>query len=305
MQQPQFVEQSEPEEVFGLLSDDNRVEILRTLWNGDEPMGFSELHDAVGIGDSGQFNYHLKRLVDQFVTNSEEGYELTIAGDQINGAIESGSYTTSGRMEPVQMDSPCPTCGGTRTFYYEDELAMLECDSCSLEARYDIPPGVFADCDREEIPAVAGRYLRTMVERLHHGFCTRCDGPVEHAVCPITDIPSWSEEDEEETEDSPFGSPEEIPIVQHECRQCAHKVTTGLQYSLLTHPAVVGFHYDRGIDIRDRSVWEFTILGFDRERVRGTDPFRANTVFTVDGDALTVVVDEEMRVVETTVDEAT
>jgi len=303
MQQPQFVEQSEPEEVFGLLSDDNRVEILRALWEGEEPMGFSELHDAVDIGDSGQFNYHRKKLLDQFVINSEEGYELTTAGNQINGAIESGSYTTSGRMEPVQLNRSCPTCGGTRTFYYEDEIAMLECNSCSLEARYNVPPGVFADADHEEIPTVAGRYLRTVIERLHHGFCPRCDGPVEHAVRRMVDLPSWDEE-AEEAEDSLFDNPRETPIVQHDCRQCAQMVTTGLQYSLLTHPAVVGFYYDRGIDIRDCSIWEFTILGFDRERVQSTDPFRANTVFTVDGDELTVVVDDEMRVVETTVDEA-
>ncbi|ERH08639.1 MAG: hypothetical protein J07HX64_00385 [halophilic archaeon J07HX64] len=300
MQQPQFVEQAEPEEVFGLLSDDNRVAILRALWNGDEPIGFSELHDAVDIGDSGQFNYHLKKLVDQFVTRAEEGYELTVAGDQINGAIESGSYTTSGRMEPIQLDSLC-SCGGTRTFYYEDELATIECDSCSLTARYDIPPSVFADCDHEEVPTVAGRYLRTVIERLHHGFCPRCDGPAEHTACQFTDVPGW---DEEEPEDNPLGNPRELPIVLHECRQCEHKITSGVQYSLLTHPVVVAFHYDHGIDIRDCSIWEFTSF-MDRERVRSTDPFRASTVFTVDGDELTVVVDEEMRVVETIPDEAT
>ena len=303
MQQPQFVEQVEPEEVFGLLSDENRVEILRALWEGNKPMGFSELHSAVGIGDSGQFNYHLDKLVGQFVTRADEGYKLTIAGQQINGSIESGSYTASGRMEPVQLDSPCPTCGGTRTFYYEDELAMLECDSCSLKARYNIPPGVFADADREEIPVVAGRYLRTEIERLHHGFCTRCDGPVEHAVCRVTDVLVGEEEDTEETEDSLLVDPQKTPIVRYDCRQCAQTVTTGLQHSLLTHPAVVRFYSDRGIDIQERSVWEFTILGFDGERVHSIDPFRASTVFTVDGDELTVVVDDEMCVVETTVDE--
>jgi hypothetical protein len=304
MEQPQFVEQTEPEEVFGLLSDDNRVAILRALWSSDGPMTFSALHDAVDIRDSGQFNYHLDKLVGQFVTRSEAGYELATAGAQINGAIEAGSYTVSGSMEPIQFDDPCPTCGGTRTFYYEDETARVDCDSCSVKAQFTIPPSAFVGCDRGEIPDVAGEYRRAIIERLDRGFCGRCDGPAELAVCPVVDSPAWDEPEDEDVGEGPLGDPGNIPIVKYECLQCGAQPTSGLRYALLTHPEVVGFYYDRGVDIRARSLWEFTTFGTDHEQVRSTDPFRASTTFTADGDELTLVVDEEMRVVEREIDEA-
>jgi hypothetical protein len=303
MDQPEFVEQTEPEEIFGLLSDDNRVEILRALWNGDEPMTFSELHDAVGIGDSGQFNYHLDKLVGQFVTRGEAGYELTAAGGQINGAIEAGSYTASGSMEPIELDRSCPTCGGTRTFYYENEVASVECDSCTVQVEYTIPPSVFVGCDREEIPGVAGAYLRAIIERMDAGFCPQCDGPIEREVCRLPDSQVWDPPEDEVIEDELPGEPDSLPTVQYECRQCGMQPTSGLGYSLLDDPAVIGFYHDRGIDIREHSLWDFTTLGEESERVKSTDPFRATRTFTADGDELTVIVDDEMRVVETDLDQ--
>lgn len=304
MNQPQFVEQREPEEVFTLLSDDNRVAILRALWDCDGPMTFSELHDAVGIEDSGQFNYHLDRLVGQFVDKTGAGYELTASGVQINGAIEAGSYTASGGMEPIELDRPCATCGGTRTFYYEDETVQVDCDSCSVQARFTVPPGAFVDCDREEIPGVAGRYLRSIIERLERGFCSRCDGPVERQVGRIVDSPAWEVPTEEAVDDMPFDDPHDVPSVEYECLQCGTQPTGGLTYSLLDHPEVVSFYHERAVDLRNRPIWEFALLGTEYERVQSTDPFRAVTTFSADGDELTVVVDEELRVVESTVENA-
>ena len=303
MSQPQFVEQREPEAVFTLLSDDNRVAILRALWNGDQPMTFSELHDAVGIGDSGQFNYHLDKLVDQFVTGVDRGYELTAAGEQINGAIEAGSYTTSGRMESIDLDSACPTCGGTRRFYYEDETARVDCGDCAVQAQFAVPPSAFIGCDREEIPEVAGRYLRTIVDGLERGFCSFCDGPTEGEVCRLVDAEMW-DPPEGDTDDILTGDPREVPLVQYECLQCGMEPTTGLHDPLFTHPEVVEFYYERGIDLRARSPWEFNMLGPEYETVESTDPFRATATFTADGDELTVVVDEGLCVVETTVENA-
>jgi len=115
MDHPSFVERTEPEAVFGLLSDETR-DILRALWNGDDELAFSALYDAVDVDDSGRFNYHLDKLVGQFVAKTDDGYEFTAAGVRVNGAIEAGSYATTGAMEPIPLESACPTCGGSRTF---------------------------------------------------------------------------------------------------------------------------------------------------------------------------------------------
>ncbi len=300
MDHPEFVEQTEPEAVFTLLSDDNRVDILRALWDSGRVLTFSELHDAVDIRDSGQFNYHLNKLVGKFVTKTDEGYELTAAGTQINGAIEAGSYTTSGSMEPVALDSPCPTCGGTWTFYYEDERASVECDSCTVQAQFPVPPSAFIDCDRTEIPAVAGQYLRGIVERLDRGFCSQCDGPVERTVCRISDsslAESTSEYDEGAMDDH-----QHMPIVQYSCLQCGMEPTGGLTLSLLTHPEVVGFYYDHGIDIREQPLWKFATFDPEYQHVLDDDPFRARATFALDNEELTLTVDENLTVVDRTVE---
>jgi hypothetical protein len=295
MDHPQFVEHTEPEAVFSLLSDDNRIAILRALWYSDEPLTFSELHDAVDITDSGQFNYHLDKLVGQFVAKSDDRYTLTAAGARVNGAIDAGSYTTSGSMEPMALEAACPTCGGNRTLGYEDEVARVECDSCDVAAEFTVPPSAFVNCERGEIPTVAGQYLRTIAERLANGFCWQCDGPVEQRVCRLSEAAMW---EESYSDDGGIDSDlSDTPVVEYECLQCGMKPTAGLTFALVSAPAVVSFYHDRGVDIRDQSFWQFAT--FSDEQVRSDDPFRASATFTVDGDQLTVVVDDNLAVVET------
>ena len=299
MEQPKFVEQTQPEKVFGLLSDDNRVRILRTLWDSDEPMGFAELRDAVGIRDSGQFNYHLDKLTGRFVEKTDRGYTLTTAGQQINGAIEAGSYTTTGEMEPIEIDQPCGFCGGTRMFYYEDEHARVECDSCPVEAHFSVPPSVFVGCDRADIPRVALEYMRTTLEGIDSGFCSLCDGPMERTVCRAVDSKGWEADEAEEFEhEDTVGRPESLPIVRYECKQCGMEPTSLLSQALLNHPETVTFYYNHGINLQEQSPLDIRRSG-GYGQVRGTDPFRASVSFTVDGDQLTLVVDEDLTVVET------
>jgi hypothetical protein len=296
MDHPQFVEHAEPEDVFTLVSDENRIAILRALWDSDGPLAFSDLRDATDIRDSGQFNYHLDKLRGQFVTKTPEGYELTAAGTQINGAIEAGSYTSSGTMEPIVLDKECSTCGSERTFHYEDERASVTCDSCGRQADFAVPPSTFIGCDRSEIPTVAARYLRAIIERLENGFCSQCDGPVEQRVCRIADASFWTGADDEDDPPEDIGK---LPIVEYECRQCGMTPTSGLTFSLLTNPNVVSFYHEHDVDVRNRSLWEFAALSSDGEAVRQDDPFRASATFTAGDEELTVVVDEDLQVTET------
>jgi DNA-binding HxlR family transcriptional regulator len=283
---PSFVEQAEPESVFSMLADEKRVAILRALWDADGALSFSELHDAVDITDSGQFNYHLDKLVGQFVQKTDEGYSLTEPGRQINGAIEGGSFTASSSMEPIQLDPACPTCGGQRTLEYEDDRVLVDCDSCDALATFGVPPAAFADRERDEIPAVASRYLRAELARLENGFCPYCDGRIErHVGTPELDEPLEGVDDR-------------FPVVRYECQQCGAEPTSGLTIGLFSHPAVVEFYYDRGIDIRERPVWEFPVFGSEAERIDSEEPFRASATFSVDGDELTMTVDDRFEVVD-------
>ena len=74
------------EEAFSALGNQTRMQILLALWRAYDPFAsdnavpFSELFEAVGVDDSGQFNYHLGKLRERFVTRRETGYELTPVG---------------------------------------------------------------------------------------------------------------------------------------------------------------------------------------------------------------------------------
>jgi hypothetical protein len=73
-------------------------------------------------------------------------------------------------MDPIALESPCPGCGGDRTLQCEAAVVRVECDSCVVTVEYRVPPSVFADCDRETIPRVAGEYLRMISNQLASGF---------------------------------------------------------------------------------------------------------------------------------------
>ena len=294
MGDPELVEQTDPETVFTALSDSSRIEILQALWEIGETATFSELREAVGTRDSARFNYHLDKLVGQFVTKTDDGYELTQAGKQIHGAIEAGAYTVTATIEPIELATPCPVCGGSRTLSYADETVTVDCDSCAAVAQFGVPPSVFADCDREAIPEIAGRYLRTTFRKITSGFCSFCDGPVEPTVRPITEALDSPLED---TRDDLAAPPEKIPHVKYDCRRCGATPTGGLGLVCLDHPAVVSFYYDRGVDIEAESIWNIIGFPLDRQTIRTTDPIEAAVTYTADGDSITVVVDETLDVV--------
>lgn len=74
-------------ETLDVLSEPSRLEILLALYDGDEPMAYSALLEATTISDKGRFNYHLRTLREYFVSQSDEGYRLTEAGEQLVDAV--------------------------------------------------------------------------------------------------------------------------------------------------------------------------------------------------------------------------
>ncbi|MFC6795933.1 ArsR/SmtB family transcription factor [Halobaculum halobium] len=77
---------------FELLANETRLGIISALGEasgegGYATLSFSELQEATGIEDNGHFNYHLKKLVEEFVEDREDGYALTLAGIRAYQAI--------------------------------------------------------------------------------------------------------------------------------------------------------------------------------------------------------------------------
>lgn len=84
----QVTEDLPPEEVYSLLANAMRVEIVLVLGEADGALAFSVLRERVGVRDSGGFNYHLQRLVGTFVERADDGYALTDIGERLFASFD-------------------------------------------------------------------------------------------------------------------------------------------------------------------------------------------------------------------------
>ena len=292
MEESTLVETVDPEEVYSILSDVNRIGILRALWEADgHQASFSELRAAVGMRDSGKFNYHLGKLTSRFVRKTADGYELRTAGMHVIGAILAGGYTVSGSIEPIPIDDPCPQCSSRLWFTYEDERVAVDCEECFFSTTFPVPPGAFIGYELGELPEASMRYLRSKVCKLLAGFCSLCEGSMEIS---ITSLGTYSEEP----------VPVELegyPVVRFECNRCESTHQLGLNAVLLEHPAVISFYYDHGIDVRRVPIWHGDMLVFnEHEDTFGVhqEPASGTVTFHTEDEYLRLTVDESLEVIE-------
>lgn len=126
------------DDAFALLGNGTRIRILRELWrltheegtDRNEPVPFSELQAAVGADDSGNFSYHLDRLVGPFVEQVPEGYLVRRAGTHIVRAILAGTVTEDPCCGPVEIDEACYRCGSPVEASYSDGRLYARCTAC-------------------------------------------------------------------------------------------------------------------------------------------------------------------------------
>jgi len=304
---------SNPEEAFSLIADEIRFGILMALWESEEtPLPFSGLHDRVDVRDSGQFNYHLDKLTPAFVRQYEEGYDLTHAGMQIIGAAVSGTYTDADvTIDPVPV-SECPDCGGGLEASYDRGFIEIECPDCDLVVtdKLPAPPVLAKETEPEDIPVTFGRFLITEMQYLNRDFCTLCGGRIEHSIVERT-LPcdrdgegtggnARGDEAGDQPSETDSGAEDETEFTRARltCRNCGMESSQVLGVRVLDHPAVVGFLYEHGIDIRETPVWEFDWLTEPHATVAGEEPLRIETVVEVGGDRLELVLDESLEVVD-------
>jgi len=278
-----IVERLSADAAFGLLGNETRLAILRALSEADEPQTFSTLVDAVGMRDSGQFNYHLDKLLDSFVRKTEDGYALTEAGKHVVGAVLAGRYTKTLAGDPIPMDADCPYCDGSLAGVFDEESVRVACEDCDRTViGLSVPPGVFEDYPREEWPLVAERWTRRTFETFLRGFCSVCHGPVtrtlELGVDEIHDV---------------FDAG-----AQYTCERCGGDMNANVEASVISHPAVVAFYHDHGIDVSETPIWEFDWAVQPSATVVSEDPPRVEVPVEHDGDRLFLTLDEDAEVVD-------
>lgn len=282
------------DDAFGLLGSEVRVAILRALgdaWDPESraPLSFSELRKAAAVTDSGRFDYHLKQLLGTYVERADAGYQLTYPGVEVYQAIRAGTFNERPSIEPFELDADCFECGTPLTGSYDDLLFTIACDSCDRRYyNYRLPPAVITDAPRAATLDRLDRVVRRDLGSGAAGVCPSCDGPM--AVTVGSDVGHI-------LPDTGRSFP---ASVAYDCSLCGAHFESTVGAALADHPAFVAFHHERGVDLSDHRLWTLPFVDDPaRTAVREDDPLRVGVTARHDGDALTVVVDDELSVVAT------
>jgi hypothetical protein len=215
-------------EAVSLLAHDIRVDILLALLDGwagvhTEPRGYAELMRAVGIEDSGKFNYHLGRLRGVYVEKVEDGYVPTAAATALYRAVLA-HRPTERTTRTGTVAGGCPNCGGTVAERYERSFLTVECTECEAW------PGVTYSFPVNGLRGrTGGERLEALTTRASHhvglaqtGQCPFCAGRVEVQFDPEVD---WMRNGD-------------VPPVELACDTCSWLVVVGVLTPLQHQPRV-------------------------------------------------------------------
>jgi hypothetical protein len=277
------IETHSPADVFTVLGSDTRIEILEALADPPgESRSFSTLYDSVGIDDSGNFSYHLDKLLGIFVRHEGEEYVLTHAGEQIVGSIHAGTYQADASVEPTAIGGTCQLCGGDLLFEYTDEQAAVYCKACDQGRSLPFPAGCLSDYPVEDLPAATARWYRTYVKRILDGFCPVCTGPMSGELVRGAE---------------PEADPPRPSMASFDCSRCGKEVAMSAATIATFHPVVEGFLFEQGFDTRTAphsEVWG--ALDDSAETVETRDPLTVELSFTHGTERVSAVVGPDATV---------
>jgi hypothetical protein len=293
-------ERDELESVFRLIADETRIAVLLELWErrveGEHTAGFSELRRAVGVRDSGGFNYHLDKLRPQLVRKVADEYALTYAGRRIVTAAASGVLTVEDDdMEPVTAGD-CLRCGGDVAAEFRTGTVRIECRDCgALTGEFDAPPNLVAAADEERLPALLWDYWGTQFRQAVRGFCPYCGGRTS-----VEDPLGSDRFARPDDADGPASDDRDVSVVVYACEGCRMRIHTGLVQVLFDHPATLAFCFEHGIDPRETPSWDpdlEPLLNYE-SAVVAEDPIRVEATLAIGDETLVLELDDEMDVVE-------
>ncbi|AGB38709.1 winged helix-turn-helix domain-containing protein [Natronococcus occultus] len=278
---------------FGILSDPTRIAILRAfaraLEGGDvdssDPfpaLPFSEVYDRVDVDSTSQLSYHLEQLDGTYLRRTDDGWTFTFAGESVVRLVLSGAYGGDVAFDPVPVDTPCPICGaGQLCVAVEDRLLFRECEDCGRRmGGLPVTPAQVRDRDADAVLASVTTRMLTRYWRFREDACPDCGGAVTidlQESAASVDTLEWT--------------------AVGRCLQCRRSIHGPPSIWLVTHPASIAFHWDRGIDVRSFGFAALT------ERVTACDwnttrvaPEEFRVTYRLEDARLRLTVDETLAV---------
>lgn len=307
---------------FKQLSNEIRLAILLALWEAYDPHGdddavpFSELYDRVDVGDSGNFTYHLDKLTGHFVAETDDGYRLRNAGLTMVQAVIAGTGLGERTFEPTEIDLSCYHCGAQAEITYEDEHLYLLCTECDggfgAEFTQELPAGTLSMTEfppaglthrtPDEVYAAQKVASINALESYLRGVCPECSGVVDESlrICESHEAPPGEV-------CKSCGTRDEVKV-RYGCLVCKDAGVWPVDAATHTHPAIDGFCYEQGLDLRldaadpeaciratqHHTNREHTLVSTDPIRIRVTVPGNdASLHLTLDGDLDVIDVDRK------------
>lgn len=280
-------------DVFALLADDTRVDVLRAVavaqrergepGDGMVELSFSEIYDRVDVEGTSKLSYHLGELAGTLLRKGEGGYSLTYAGEKLARFVLSGNYDRPPVFGPEPASGICPFCGADdleASLYHQ--FFVVECASCDRPvSNYTVTPAQARSHDAGDLVRSVKRAQAAAYARIRRGTCPECAGRLATTVRdpganPLPDA-------------DPF-------VVFDRCEECLRAYNAPLSYGAAYHPASVAFHWDRGVDVTTKGLWEFhdhlRAGRWTAERT-ATDPAEYEVVLRRGDDALRFALDSD------------
>ena len=272
-------------EAFSVLAHDIRLAIVLALLDGwagvhTEARSYSELMDAVGMEDSGKFNYHLSRLRGVYVEQVGERYVPTASAVALYHTVVATRPTELAEQTEFDIEMACPYCSGSVIGRYEQEYLTVECSECDdwWGLSYPFPKnGLRGRSGDDVLSALENRAMHD-VGLARTGQCPACAG---HTT---VDIPR----------DRLDG--ERYPTVEMYCETCSWLATIDVLNALRFEPRVVAGLAELGCFLETDEQEIEDVYPDVSGRVESTDPFRAAVEVELDGGLVTLVVDDELAV---------
>lgn len=307
-------------DAFELLSNDTRLAILLALWEVYDPRAednavpFSELYDRIEMSDSGNFTYHLDKLVGHYVAKTDGSYELRNAGHKIVQAVIAGTGLEETTVPPTEIPRSCHRCGASVELTYEDERLYQLCTECegnigpesteqapvgTLMAWDFHPAGLASRTPREVYVAGTIEFLRH-VGLLIRGVCPECSGRIDDRlqICEDHEAPPGEVCQH-------CGTRDEVRA-GYVCSVCKHGASIPAEGAVHDHPEVVAFRAEHDIqclyDVDDPEgcdrVWNH--LADLEHSLVSENPVRVLISVPGDDETLHLTLDEDLDVVDVT-----
>jgi hypothetical protein len=302
-----------PEDAFAMLGDGTRLNIIRVLWmagrfheyddidDSVSTMSFSELRKRVNVSDNGRFNYHLSKLVPQFVRKTDGGYRLSGAGKRLARTVA----TIAGEHDVEiagEVETDCPVCGAAVTATYEDQWLRFTCTECTGVFGDAAPDGTLLNAPfpapglvgRTPDEALATELYRCMLDLISmmQGVCPGCASAVSGTLS-VCDGHDAAHDRLCRACGTPFVAWGEL-----RCDTCRFVKRLPVELCVMGLAPVIGILYAQGINVLAPSLDE--LFGFTRTQmttaVSGT-PFGVLVSIGAEDD-LTLTLDEHLTVVD-------